>query len=64
MNKPKVTAAELDHIFDEGEEDITQYLDLSKGYHPGWEDKTEVKFLLEESLQTEREESEEKEPEH
>ena len=40
MNKPKVTAAELDHIFDEGEEDITQYLDLSKGYHPGWEDKT------------------------
>ena len=40
MNKPKVTAAELDRIFDGGEEDITQYLDLSKGFHPGWEDKS------------------------
>ncbi|MDJ0633697.1 MAG: CopG family antitoxin [Xenococcaceae cyanobacterium MO_188.B29] len=32
-------ASEFDRKFEEGEEDITQYLDLSKALRPGYEQK-------------------------
>lgn len=35
MRKKPITAEELDKIFDEGEEDILPYLDLSKAERPG-----------------------------
>ncbi|CCQ52008.1 hypothetical protein WH8501_10795 [Crocosphaera watsonii WH 8501] len=33
--KPLISAEELDRIFDEGEEDILEYLDFSKARRPG-----------------------------
>jgi hypothetical protein len=35
--KPLISAEELDRIFDEGEEDILEYLDFSKARRPGLE---------------------------
>ncbi len=35
--KPLISAEELDRIFDEGEEDIIEYLDFSKARRPGLE---------------------------
>ena len=35
----KISAEEFDRIFDEGEEDIIQYLDMSTARHPGLEAK-------------------------
>jgi hypothetical protein len=35
----KITAEEFDRIFDEGKEDIVQYLDLSAARHPNQEPK-------------------------
>jgi hypothetical protein len=35
MTKSKISAKEFDQKFDEGQEDITQYLDISKAKRPG-----------------------------
>ena len=37
-NKPFISSQELDKIFDEGEEDILEYLDLSTAHRPGLEE--------------------------
>jgi len=39
MKENFMKAEEFDRIFDEGEEDILQYLDLSKARRPGLEQK-------------------------
>ncbi|MCL2403471.1 MAG: CopG family transcriptional regulator [Coriobacteriia bacterium] len=39
MSRKKLTAEELDKIFDDGEEDILPYLDLSTTRHPNLESK-------------------------
>jgi len=39
MKENFMKAKEFDRIFDEGEEDILQYLDLSKARRPGLEQK-------------------------
>ncbi|MDJ0659684.1 MAG: hypothetical protein QNJ42_09345 [Crocosphaera sp.] len=36
-NKPFISSEELDKIFDEGEEDIIEYLDFSTARRPGLE---------------------------
>ncbi|MDJ0601503.1 MAG: CopG family antitoxin [Crocosphaera sp.] len=36
--KPLISAEELDKIFDEGEEDIIEYLDFSTAHRPGLEE--------------------------
>ncbi len=36
--KPLISAEDLDRIFDEGEEDILEYLDFSKARRPGLEE--------------------------
>lgn len=37
-NKPLISSQELDKIFDEGEEDIIEYLDFSTARRPGLEE--------------------------
>jgi hypothetical protein len=37
MNTKQISAEELDRLFDEGEEDVIQYFDLSKARRPGLE---------------------------
>jgi hypothetical protein len=37
MNKNEITAEEFDRKFDDGREDITQYLDLKAAKRPGLE---------------------------
>ncbi len=39
MKRSSITAKRFDEIFDTGEEDITPYLDLSKGKRAGLEQK-------------------------
>lgn len=38
MSNQEISAEELDRLFNEGEEDITQYLDLESSFHPGKSD--------------------------
>ncbi len=45
-NQPIISSQELDKIFDEGEEDILEYLDFSKARRPGFEtNKISEKYL-------------------
>ncbi len=37
MNRNEISAEEFDRKFDEGREDITKYLDMSKARRPGLE---------------------------
>ena len=37
MNKNKISAEEFDRLFDEGQDDITKYLDLKAANRPGRE---------------------------
>ncbi|MEL4894789.1 hypothetical protein [Crocosphaera sp. Alani8] len=39
-NKPLISSQELDKIFDEGKEDIIEYLDFSTAHRPGLDVKT------------------------
>jgi len=39
MKRPSISAEEFDKLFDDGEEDIVQYLDLSKARRPALEPK-------------------------
>ena len=45
-NQPIITCQKLDEIFDEGKEDIIEYLDFSKARRPGLEtNKISEKYL-------------------
>lgn len=50
MSDPKISAEEFDRLFDEGEEDITQYLDLESGFHPEKSDLSNCHYIVERNV--------------